>query len=134
MVVEGEVHRPLLLKPIIPIVAAAIVAAPRSSGYGPWVKAVTAETAPSGIVGSRARCGKGGGGRWQAVWMQAQQEQRRRCSGGGGAWRSVEARLAGGVEAGEVQSVSMGGWPAGGVGAVESMCWQRLAGGGGLEH
>lgn len=54
------------------------------------------------------------------------------ASGSGRQVRHVE--VSGGVEAGEVQPVSMGGWPAGGVGAVESMRWQRLAGGGGLEH
>nr|BAD23783.1 hypothetical protein [Oryza sativa Japonica Group] len=52
------------------------------------------------------------------------------ANGGGRQVRHVE--VSGGVEAGEVQPVSMGGWPAGGVGAVESMRWQRLAGGGGV--
>lgn len=47
-----------------------------------------------------------GGGR--RCGCRRQREQRRRCSGGGGAWRSVEARLAGGVEAGSARGARRG--------------------------
>lgn len=48
-----------------------------------------------------------GGGR--RCGCRRQREQRRRCSGGGGAWRSVEARLAGGVEAGSARGGAASG-------------------------
>uniref|UniRef100_A0A0E0CNM7 Uncharacterized protein n=1 Tax=Oryza meridionalis TaxID=40149 RepID=A0A0E0CNM7_9ORYZ len=48
----------------------------------------------------------------------------RGCVASGGRRQVQHVEVSDGVEAGEVQPVSMGGWPVGGVGAVESMRWQ----------
>lgn len=72
------------------------------------------------------------------AWMCGQ----RRRDADDGAWMCGQRRREAGAACGSVRRCGGRRGAAGvdgrlasrGVGAVESMCWQRLAGGGGLEH